>query len=420
MWCSSWRHSIFFIVTVAFLLRLAVITMGHTYHFAPRRDHIQFGWEIGRLARSIANGQGFSSPTDLPSGPSAWAPPIYPYILAAVFKLFGVYSPASAWVILAFNSIFSALTCLTLYHIAERMYGMTVALATAWTWSFFPSAIFWPVHVVWEMSFSAFLLSLALLMTMRMGGAAAPRFRTWILFGMLWGLIALTNTALLSLFPLFLIWVAYRRRSHWLGGAVLCTLTVAVVITPWLVRNYSVFGKFVFIRDNLPLEMEVANNDVPLSGGLWTRNEHPGSDPHAMREFQQLGEIRFLEKKQQQVWHFITQRPGRFVRFTLRRAIFFWIGEPEVDIVAGYDLTLARHIGFFLPAVFSFAGLWLTVKNRKSGSFLLASCLLIYPIPYYVVHPFSRYKHIIEPEMILLAVYLFWAASKVNIGQSQS
>src|SRR6266581_4827327 len=111
----SWRRSIFLIVVVAFLLRLAVITVGHTYRITPRRDHFQFGWEMGRLARSIALGQGFSSPTDLPTGPSAWAPPLYLYILAGVFRLFGIYSPLSAWVILTCNSLFSALTCLTLY-----------------------------------------------------------------------------------------------------------------------------------------------------------------------------------------------------------------------------------------------------------------------------------------------------------------
>ena len=115
-----WTHSVFFIVLIAFLLRLAVITIGHTYRITPRRDHFQFGWEMGRIARSIAMGQGFSSPTDLPTGPSAWAPPVYPYILAGVFKLFGIYSNLSAWVILTFNSIFSALTCLTLYRIGER------------------------------------------------------------------------------------------------------------------------------------------------------------------------------------------------------------------------------------------------------------------------------------------------------------
>src|SRR5437868_12540563 len=115
----SQRYSILFIILIAFFLRLAVVTIGHTYRITPRRDHFQFGWEMGRIARSIALGEGFSSPTDLPTGPSAWAPPVYPYVLAGFFKLFGIYSALSGWMILAFNSVFSALTCITLYRIAD-------------------------------------------------------------------------------------------------------------------------------------------------------------------------------------------------------------------------------------------------------------------------------------------------------------
>src|SRR5579863_2883961 len=241
------HHSILFIVFVAFLLRLAVITIGHTYRITPRRDHFQYGWEMGRLARSIATGQGFSSPTDLPTGPSAWAPPLYPYILAGVFKLFGVYSALSAWVILVFNSLFAALTCWSLYRIAQRMYGAAVARATAWSWAVFPYAIYWPVRVVWETSLTAFLLSLALLLTLRMVNKQ-ERLRTWILFGVLWGVIALTNTAIVSMFPFCLLWLLYRlpRRTAHLVGAVLCVLTAVLVVSPWLVRNYEVFGKFIF------------------------------------------------------------------------------------------------------------------------------------------------------------------------------
>src|SRR5205809_6805998 len=134
---SSWRHSIWFVVLIAFLLRLAVITIGHTYQITPRRDHFQYGWEMGGLARSIAFGQGFSSPTDVHCGTSAWAPPLYPYLLAEVFKLFGVYSALSAWVILTFNSVFSVLTCLTLYRIGDRVYGAALARADAWNWTLF-------------------------------------------------------------------------------------------------------------------------------------------------------------------------------------------------------------------------------------------------------------------------------------------
>lgn len=408
------HHSILFIVLMAFLLRLAVITVGHTYRITPRRDHFQFGWEMGRIARSIAQGQGFSSPTDLPTGPSAWAPPLYPYILAGIFKLFGVYSALSAWAILTFNGIFAALTCLTLYRIADRIYGPAVARATAWTWAVFPYAIYWPVRVVWETSLTTFLLSLALLLTLRMADQP-PRLRMWVWFGLLWGILALTNTAILSMFPFCLLWLLYRlpRRAEQLVGAGLCVLTAALVVSPWLVRNYEVFGKFIFVRDNLPLEMYEANNDQ--SAGLWTRNEHPGNNPEAMRKFQELGELGFMSEKKQEVRQFIREHPARFLRFTAERAIYFWIAPPQATIVAGYDLMISRHANFLLGAVLAFAGLWLTIRNQKRAAFLLACFLLIYPLPYYLVMPFVRYKHPIEPEMIMLIVYLFWESRNIQI-----
>jgi 4-amino-4-deoxy-L-arabinose transferase-like glycosyltransferase len=449
---SSRKRSIFFIVLIAFLLRLAVITIGHTYRITPRRDHFQYGWEMGRIARSIATGQGFSSPTDLPTGLSAWAPPLYPYILGGVFKLFGVYSFLSAWVILIFNSVVSSLTCLTLYHIGGRMYGVSVGRATAWTWALFPYAIYWPTRVVWETSLTAFLLSLALLLTLRMADHA-PQRSMWILFGLLWGLIGLTNTAVLSMFPFcpaWLIFTAKRRdpanlsppchpdadpeRSEGeseesmqspldqndskpfrdaLRGTALSVIIAIVVITPWVVRNYAVFGKFIFVRDNFPLELHMANNEETT--GLWTRSEHPGNDPMAMRRFHELGEIRFMEEKQQEVRRFIREHPERFLWFTLQRVVYFWIAPPQLNIVAGYDLMIARHVGFLIPALFAFAGLWLTTHNGIHGAFLLACFLLIYPIPYYLVNPFPRYKHPIEPEIILLAVYLFWVARGMEV-----
>jgi 4-amino-4-deoxy-L-arabinose transferase-like glycosyltransferase len=403
-----WYHSLTFIFVVALLLRLLVITVGHTYRINPRGDHFQFGWEMGRIARSIASGQGFGSPTDLPTWPSAWTPPIYPYILAGIFKIFGIYSPASAWMILAFNSLFGALTCITIYRIAERIFGTRVARASAWIWAVFPYAIYWPVRVVWEASLSTFLLSLALLLTIRMADNA-PR-RNWLWFGLLWGTIALTNTALLSMFPLFLLWLLYhlRNRPRQFAGMCLSVLVAALVVSPWLVR------------DNLPLEMYVANNDH--SAGLWTRSEHPGNDPDAMRHFQQIGELPFMEEKHQQFRQFVHEHPGRFLEFTLERALYFWIGTPQNATVAGYNLLLLRHATFFLASALAFAGLWLTFRNRRPSTFLFAYLLLCYPLPYYLVNPFPRYKHPIEPEMIILIVYLITELikSRSTIQKSQA
>jgi hypothetical protein len=414
-WRSAW-----FIVLVALVLRIAVITVGHTYRITPRRDHFQFGWEMGRLARSIAQGHGFSSPTDLDSGPSAWTAPVYPYILAGAFKAFGIYTPASAWVILAFNSVFAALTCWTILKISDRIYGNAVAFWAAWTWAVFPYLIYWPVRVVWEASFSTFLLTLALWLAIRIVDSELSKRRDWIVFGLLWGVIALTNTALIILLPFFLAWIIFPlpAGSQRFSGATICVAVFALCLVPWTVRNYRTFGRFILIRDNLPLELYEANNNS--SSGLWTRGEHPGNDPATMRRFQELGEIRFMDEEKRELQEFVREHPERVLLFTLERVWYFWAAPPQATVVAGYDFRIARHAQFFLAAMFAFAGLVLTFRRRNPYRWLLAPFLLIYPLPYYLVNPFPRYKHPIEPVMLILIVYVIWEAGKVRVGSATS
>ena len=407
----SFRRSIWFIVLVAFALRLGVITLGHTYRITPRRDHFQFGWETGRLARSIALGQGFSSPTDLPSGPSAWTAPVYPYILGIVFKLFGVYTNLSAWIILVFNSIFAALTCWTIYRIAQRIFGPWTARVSAWTWAVFPYIIYWPVRVVWDVCLSTFLFTLALWLAMCLKERA--RTRDWIGYGALWGLIALTNTALIILLPFMLAWIIWPVRWRAITGPAVAVAVLLVCVAPWTIRNYHVFGRFVFIRDNLSLELYEANN--PEADALWTRNEHPGNDPVAMKRFQELGEIGFMHEKSQELRSFVLHNPGKVVLFTIERVWYFWAAPRQATIVNGYDLWVARHVEFALAAVFAFAGLILTFVRRNPYRWLLAPFLVIYPLPYYLVNPFPRYKHPIEPVMAILIVYLLAESRGVRL-----
>ena len=403
---------------VAFALRLAVIIVGHTYRINPSRDHFSFGWEMGRIARSIVRGQGFSSPTDLNTGPTAWAAPVYPYVIAAVFKMFGIYTHAAAFVMLVFNSIFASLTCWTLFRIGTRAYNESVGRASAWTWAVFPYVVYWPVRIIWEVSFSTFLLSLALWLTIRMADDA--RRRDWIIYGLLWGLILLTNTTLIILLPFFLAWFAYHVRSSFdfsvrLSGISLSLVVMVLCITPWTIRNYRAFGRFMFIRDNLALELHESNNQA--SSGLWTRREHPGNDPRAMRQFQELGEIGFMDQKRAEVHQFIREHPGEFALFNLERVWYFWAAPPQFVVLGdGYDLGIARHVEFLLEALFAFAGLVLMFRKRNPYRWLFGSFLIVYPLPYYLVNPFQRYKHPIETVMLLLIVYLLWESRKVRIN----
>src|ERR1700688_13618 len=137
------RSSPAWIVAIALLLRVGCIIMCHTYRFKSTDDNFGFGWEMGRIGASVASGRGFSSPFGPATGPTAWEPPLYPYLTAGVFLIFGIYSKASAFVLLVLNSIFSALTCLPIFLIARRMFSEQVAVGSAWAWALLPNIIFW-------------------------------------------------------------------------------------------------------------------------------------------------------------------------------------------------------------------------------------------------------------------------------------
>src|ERR1700680_4832167 len=116
-------NAVFRLVIVSFVLQVAMIGVCREYRTRPAEDHFAFGWEMGRVARSIALGQGFSNPYGGNTGPTAWEPPLYPYLMAGVFKLFGTYSYASAWVLLTINSLFASLTTIPIFLIGHKTFG---------------------------------------------------------------------------------------------------------------------------------------------------------------------------------------------------------------------------------------------------------------------------------------------------------
>ena len=157
------RNSLFWMVLVALLLRLLVMSFLYTERTDPYRDHWRLGGEAGRIGRSIAQGEGFSNPLFGRTGPTAWLSPVYPYLLAALFKIFGIYSNASAIAALALNCLFSALTCIPIYFIAKKQFGVATAAWAGWLWAFFPYAIFFSADFIWVTTLTTLLMTLVFL-----------------------------------------------------------------------------------------------------------------------------------------------------------------------------------------------------------------------------------------------------------------
>ncbi len=152
------------IVLVAFALRMAVVAFLYPEQLDPSRDHWHFAYETGRIARSIALGKGFSSPLFGDTGPTAWMTPAYPYVVAGVFKIFGIYTKSSALVLLGLNALVSALTCIPVCFIARKHFGERAAQWSAWAWAVFPYGIYFPAERIWKAWWATFLLAVLFLL----------------------------------------------------------------------------------------------------------------------------------------------------------------------------------------------------------------------------------------------------------------
>ena len=431
---------------VGFALRVVVILVGHTYRIRTSQGNFDFGFEAGRIARSLVTGQGYGNPFNGISGPTAWLPPLYPLLMAGAFKVFGVYTRGAALALMVVDSAFSAAVIPAVYEIAARCfdargiarrastYAMPVAVWSAWMWAVYPAALQYAVHWVWEMSVTACLFSWAVVVALRLRGVGeegpglkpspnpknqSQRLGLWFVLGVLWGLIALTNASLMLCLPAMMVWIVWPQVRAWrLGGgtvvgAVLTCVAFGAVLAPWVVRNVRVMGAPVLTRDNFGVELYEStlerNDGFPwgTTVPLWTGDAE-------YKQYVNMGEIAFAKMRGEQAKERIRARPWRTAKWTLDRFLFFWDGTPHA---ANGHLAneFLRQLSYSFLSVCGLLGLGLMLRRRVEGAGLFAAIFLLLPLPYYLVTVQPRFRHPMEPLIAVLAVYLFRSTDKKQV-----
>jgi len=401
----------------ALIVRLLYITLAHTYRIRLANDHFEYGWEMGRIARALATGHGYSDPFEGRTGPTAWTPPLYPLLLAVVFKLFGVYSLTSAWVILAINSIFSAATAPAVYQIARRTFArnpdaLKIALWSGWLWALYPAAMQYAVKWVWDMSLTACLFAWVIVLALKLRDEPALT-RLWLVFGTLWGLIALSNSSLLAFLPFCMLWIVWptRRNPGTLRRLILVSVCCCAVVSPWVIRNYTSFHAFVPLRSNFGAELyesaQLENEGYPTMATL----PHTQASPDFQR-YKRLGELAYSREQGDRAKAIIQQHPGIFASHILRRIYFFWasVPHPTEHGWKGVVAETAREFSYAFLSLAGLLGLALALRDRVPAAWLFFWAFAIYPLLYYVVTVQARFRHPLEPLICVLAVYLFRSA----------
>ncbi len=379
---ARWVSSPVVVFIVALAIRIAVLTQ-----LLPEQADRGFYAknEPARIAWAVVSGHGFSSPwPNTPLLPTAQQPPVYPYILAGIFKLAGPYSSPSLWIAVLLNALFSALTSVVVLFLGKRVFGSPVGILAAWVWACWLYEAVVSIRL-WESSLSTLLLALSLLVLANSVDSLHTLHS--ILLGVLAGAAALTNTTLLIAFPFFWFWLWFRHRRrgcHHTRQVLLTASVCCLILLPWMVRNYAVFGRVIPVRDNFGMELWIGNHEG-VTNLYDFSSDFPLNDP---TEYNRLGEIRFMEDKGRAALHFIQAHPQQFLWFCGQRFFFFWT---------------APHPGLWLPlSLASWAGAALAIAQKGTFALPFAIVLALFPVAYYITHPWSTYRHPVEPVMILL------------------
>ncbi len=409
---------------MAFAIRVIVVACLLSHVPSHLIDYNDFGWEsweMGWTARSIFLGQGFSSPFLPVTGPTALVPPLYPYLLAGGFHLFGLNTVKVAFAVLSLNGLFSALTCIPLYFLVLHAVTRRLARIVAVAWALYPFAIYFSADRVWDYALTALLFTTCLLLAQRLQDRGPLG---WLGFGALYGVTVLSNPSVVSLLPFLLLIAMYRTAKAgrpWFRRAALASLAFFAVCTPWNLRNHRVMHADFFIRDGFWLEFYAGNNGDSHESN--SAGAHPASNPAEMARYRTDGEIRYMAEKRDLSLKFVRQHPGFFAVATVRRVIRFWTGywsfRPSYLKYEPFDLP---NVPFCLVlSFFTFRGLRRWWRDDKAAALPYAMAMLVFPLPYYLTHASMDYRQPIEPiVMMLVAVGIFGTRSSLPTATIES
>lgn len=347
--------------------------------------------------------------------------PLYPYLLALVYKLSG---SSIAVAIFIQHLIGSASTAMT-YVLARQFFVARVSLVAGLL-----AALYWPfvyfegdLLIVTLIILLDLVLLLLLVKSLRRGGLAVT-----VASGVLLGLSAIARPSILVLVPVvpaifFLRDRQPRDRSpgptpRWLRQTLLVYAGALAIIAPVLVRNYIVGRDIVPIASQGGVNFYIGNN--PQSDGRTaivpgTRWDWWGGYEDAIRlaETDMGRSLRPSEISNyyfRRGFAFIFGSPGQSIPLLARKAGLFWAGGERANNKFIYFFWHKSGMGkvplpgFWLVGPLGLAGMVLLWRRRRD-LWLLYLFVATYMLGVVAFFVNARFRLPIVPVLMIFAAY---------------
>ena len=407
------------ILAAAFAIRIAYVDA------TPNMKLVHDALDYDGHAVSIAQ-VGHYSDTLAYGRPTAFRPPVYPYMLAGVYKLAGVERAATSdRVIVArhMQVVIGTVLVAMIGLLAVQVWGSVVALVAMGLAAVYVPLVTMSGTVMSEPLFCVFMLgALSAAIAHR---RSRHRWRWAVLAGVLTGLAILTRAnALILLVPLvFAVWDVRPRLSlRALGPPVALVALAVLVVTPWTIRNARTLHHFVPVSTQLGSALGGTYNDEARTDkrhpGSWRSLRSVPSYADIFGKVRQTNEAVLERRLRKRAERYALDHPGYVAQ------VAFWATVRGLDL-DGIDW--ARHTAstvsidgkwaergvycFWLFAVLAVLGAF-TAAARRAPWFVWAFPVLMYLSVVFLVIETPRYRTPMDPFIVVLAALALVAAGR--------
>ena len=236
------RRWIIAVALLAVAARVAAVLVLQS-HTVPRSTY-----EHGEIAGNLLDGQGFSIRFLGADGPTSQQAPVYPVLVAGAFWIGGAETPGALLLLQLGQAILGGLTAIAAIALVREIAPgrPRMALLAGLIAAIHPTLVYSATHVQ-VAGLAAFLVASCLVMAYR--SARTGRRSDRIGAGAVLGLLVLTDP-ILGLVAPGMAWAMVQGRGA--AGSIRPMATIglvaALVVSPWVARNYRVHGEFVPVK----------------------------------------------------------------------------------------------------------------------------------------------------------------------------
>lgn len=424
-----WRGSlgpIHYLVAVVFLLRvISLARLTSSPFLFPSGGDMRF---YDDWARRILGGE-------LTDHLAFFGLPLYPYLLAFFYKVFG-YTP---FIPALLQTIADTVTATLIYLISVTIFGQRpegasfltrhrgriigATAAVAWAW-FVPAQAYSLVVMPTALAVTAFWLVIAWIIR----SPDRPGLARSLVFGSLIGLAATAVATILFALPLLLAAIfikpalASKLSSPWLSrfaGAALLLCGVAMGTAPCWIHNYFVARDPVILSAHSGINFWIGNNPASkgypnFPAGLRAEQASMLQDSTTLAEAEAGRHLRRSEVSafwSDKAKAYIATNPGAWLRLLWQKTLNFWNAFEYDDLGV---ITKLRHAGviwpglhFGLVAALAIPGIVLALRAFPASGWLLAAILLqmVSVLPVFVT---ERYRLAAVPGLLIFACFGLW------------